>query len=251
MDQLLRRKKTFLSSPSWLAATGEVHQPALILTNIALQISEALQDAEDIAYGRLQKTKSPGVEVDSLLRRMEQLEDDLNQWLLDFYDRSGRDEAPYVQVSLSQYPLFEKRCGTLAGLVCLVYNFPNLLSATSHMYVWVCLLAMRMALVSLAQLRACSRSKSCSTFTDEANECATHLCRSLAFLSAQQHRSAGTLACGAPLYWAERWFESQKDMKRTQLCQKIRHSLEDDSPTPLNLHHPVFTWWMLPNILVN
>ena len=250
MDQLVKHQKTFLACPDWLGSVDDSRQPALRLTNIALQISSALEDADTISA----RLSQPGTRLDAeaavLFHHMTDLEARLRQWLTDFYSWSGAGYVPYKLVGLSQYPSFERRCGDLAFLVRRVFEYPNLLSATCHTYVWICLLALKTAMIATSRLFETSSRNHCDVLTEEASEHASDLVRTLAFLSAAEHRAAGVLACSGPLHWAERWYVQQGETEKVGLCRSIRDSLERESATPLNLHNPVFTWWMLPNIFV-
>lgn len=249
MDQLLKRKRSFLSSQPWLDIMDSAQHPAFDLTNIALKISELLEDADQVVNTWDKSTSCSQrklVELDHTYRSME---DNLIRWLSNFCDRAATTRVLYRVDSISHYPRFERRCGTSVPLVRHVYTFTSLLSATVHSYVWVCLLALHMSFAQIAILTepSCTRRTSVEV-GQNADECASHLCRSLAFLTLQEHRSAGLLACSGPLYWAEIWYKSQNAIESLRFCQRIRQSLQQECHTPLNLHFPVFTWWMLPGI---
>lgn len=249
MDQLLKRKRSFLSSQPWLDIMDGAQHPAFELTNIALKISELLDNADQVITTWDKSSACLQRKLVELVHTYTTLEDNLIRWLSNFYDRAATTRVLYKVDSISQYPRFEQRCGNSAPLVRHVYTFTSLLSATVHTYVWICLLALRMSFAQITALtEPSSMRRTFVAVVQDANECASHLCRSLAFLSLQEHRSAGLLACSGPLYWAEIWYESRNEIERVQFCKRIRQSLQQECHTPLNLQFPVFTWWMLPGI---
>lgn len=251
MHQLVNRKKTFLSSAQWLSSRNEKQQPAFQITNIALKVSELLEDIEFLAAQIKDTDTCPSTDVQGILCRKRGLENALNQWLLDFNNALGSGGSPVILTSISSYPCFEELCGDDGVLIPEVYEFPSLLSATCHCYVWICLLAMQKPFASLLQqLTSSHRGLRLAMFAQDPEEYATHLMRSLAFISLQKHKSAGILACSGPLYWAETWYEYREDVDMVRFCQRLRESLSQQSSTSLDLRHPCFTWWMLPSIFV-
>ncbi|KAI6890187.1 hypothetical protein KC325_g130 [Hortaea werneckii] len=67
-------------------------------------------------------------------------------------ESNGRAGAPYRLIPMSQSPEFESRLGDLADVFGHVIEFPTLLSATTHAYVWICQLLLRQAIRDVAQL---------------------------------------------------------------------------------------------------
>ena len=252
MDQLLRRKRSFLSSPEWLMSRLQqdwcIHTPALQLTDLALQISGALEDTDTALQNWTAGERVSTQDVREISLHIQTLEHELGQWLFQFYCRSGVAQMPYKLLDVDEFPLFEAQCSDMAMLFPRVYDFPNLLSATTHTYIFILYLAIRMAQLDLASLDSTQLATDSDALAVEAEEYASHLCKSLAYLSLQQHRSAGVLACSGPLHWASAWYERSRDIKKLQTCQSIREAFERDCPTPLNLKAPVFTWWMMPRI---
>lgn len=248
MDQLLKRKKSFLSSPNWLTNVDGTDQPAFQLTNLAFRTSEMLETAGNLADLVSQHNMAPTGTIEETFECMDALVLKLHQWLVDFYRSCGPEPVHYRLVDITKVPLLEGHRCELAGLSDQVYEFQNLLRATTHIYVWICLLAIRMSQLDLASVAPPEIPSTFATLVYEADDYAIHLCRSLAFMSLQQHRSAGMLASSGPLYWASAWFERSGNFEMKGACRRVREAFERDSPTPLNLQHPVFTWWMLPNI---
>jgi hypothetical protein len=256
MHQLIERKRSFLSSPEWLMSRWQsvppgMHAPALKLTDLALRLSGALEDSDVVLRAWAAGKSVFSDQVREISLHIQSLECQLEQWLLDYYKRTGVAQKPYVLRDVPEYPRFISRSEDMALLFPQVYDFPNLLSATTHCYVFILNLAIRMAQLDLASLHPSQQTPDSETrdaLAAEADGYASHLCKCLAYLSLPQHRSAGVLACGGPLYWASAWYERMGDAKKLQACQSLREVLEFDCPAPLNLKAPVFTWWMVPSV---
>lgn len=252
MDQLLKRKRSFLSSPEWLISRWQnnrgLHMPAVQLTDFALQLSGALEDTDVALKARAAGKPVPGDQVQEISLHIQSLEYELRQWLLKFYHRAGVTQIPYTLTDVAEHPHFETQCSGMALLFPKVYSFPTLLSATIRCYLSILHLVISMAQLDLAGLRPTQLATNSEALAAEADEQASELCRSLAYLSLPSHRSSGALACGGPLYWASAWYERSGDSKKLQACQSVREVLESDCPAPLNLKAPVFTWWMIPSV---
>ncbi|KAF2161101.1 hypothetical protein M409DRAFT_28431 [Zasmidium cellare ATCC 36951] len=252
MDQLLKRKSSFLSSPEWLLSWRQndpgIHTPALQLTDLGLQLSGALEDTDVALHGSTTGKPALGDQLRDVSLRIQSIEYELDKWLLNFYHQYGDVQEPYILTDIAKYPRFETQCHDIASLLPKVYSFPTLLSATTHCYLFILYLAIRMAQMDLAGLHPTQPATDIEALAAEANEYAVHLCRSLAYLSLPQHRSVGVLACSGPLYWASAWYERSGDSKKLQACQSAREVLERDCPTPLNMKAPVFAWWMIPSV---
>ena len=135
---------------------------------------------------------------------------------------------------------------------------PSFVSATSHIYVWVCMLVLCRATLAVAEhspyplvRKRCQKA----TLTASANECAINLCQSVAYLSRPEHVSRGILACSGPLYFAAEWFEEQDAVQRLAWTRHVRTFLEQGSSlgntlrTRHRLDPPLFLYWMLPNFI--
>ena len=249
MKGLLARKKDVLFSlPSWIAAAEHTPAFSVKLTTTALAIGGALERADSLLATKRRKE----VDVFNLLADLVQLEGELNNWLIEYYELTGGEGAPYQLVPISRYPSFEKHCQGVAHVVPKVFDFPTFLSATTHAYVWVCLLPVRDAIVQVAKLHPyplLRPSNQDAILTEAANETADNLCQSVAFLSSAESSSAGILACGGPLHFASTWYERRQDQEKYVWCDVVRKSLQQNVTTEsvfsLNLHVPVLTWWML------
>lgn len=93
--------------------------------------------------------------------------------------------------------------------------------------------------------------------TATVDDVASSLCKSVPYLSQSEKSFAGTLASGAPLWFASRWYERQQDVHRHGWCGVVRDILQHDilaggdHKTSVNLQQPLLTWWMLPDIFEN
>lgn len=242
MDQLLKRKSTFLSSKAWLTNPCGSTQPVFQLTNVALQLSNLLEELENLSRNYEMRRSEA---VNDLYDRMEELEDGLLDWLS--ARGLGLDSSSYKETRVNTFPSFEDRCSECASILRHVYKFDNLQTATTHCYIWILQLILQTALIdTIPMTNRPQRSK--STLIHQATETAYRLARSVAYLSAPEHKSAGVLACSGPLYWAQTWFRRQEDEPMEKFCVQLRTSLEENSPISLNLKRPVFTWWMLPSL---
>jgi hypothetical protein len=112
---------------------------------------------------------------------------------------------------------FTDLCAGLAHVFPTMLEFPSFVSATSHIYVWVCMLVLRRATLAVAEhtpyplvRKRCQKV----TLTASANECAINLCQSVAYLGRPEHVSCAILACFGPLYFAAEWFEQHHAVQR-------------------------------------
>ncbi|KAK4506096.1 hypothetical protein PRZ48_004061 [Zasmidium cellare] len=249
MDQLITRKRSFLSSEQWLmskqqnALAPSLHRPVLQLTDMALQLSGFLKDVDIALQAGITDTTDL---IRSVSSNVQSLERELGRWMLGFYYRFNVAQIPYTLTDAAEYPHFETHDMSL--LFPKVYTYPTLLSATTHCYLFTLHLIIRMAQLDLADFPAAKLTNNKEGLVQEADEYASHLCRTLAYLSLPEHRSVGVLACGGPLYWASAWYERSGDSKKLQACRNARDILERECPTPLDLKVPVFTWWMIPSV---
>ena len=253
MHGLLKRRPTFFSSPSWIADANKTPTLAMKLTNLALKIAPLLRKADDLHMS----TRPKQAHTVSLLTQLTRLERDVQVWLLRFYTLTTAGQSPYRLVSASQYSSFEDRCGGLAHVIRSVIEFPSFLSATTHAYVWMCLLVLRQTILVVARLHPYPlvRPKNQEvSLLSGADECALNLCQSIAYLSRPEHASCGIVACGGPLHFASGWFKQQENLHGLLWSRHVREFLQRDVllggsyDTSLDLSRPVLVWWMLPKI---
>jgi len=250
LDGILKRKKSFLSSPEW--TTGVERTPTLStkLTTTALQVAGTLERTDVLLAAKRPRE----ADIVGLLTDLVRLERDLNGMLVEFYRSSGGDTTPYKLVSVSQYPEFEEGCEGLADIFPRVIKFPSFLSATTHAYVWVCLMPLQEAIMNVARLhpyplvRPVNQDAILMAAVDDT---ANNFCQSIAYLAFTERSSSGVLSCAAPLYFAAAWYTHRRDLRRLAWCNVVRGFLQSKGlangaeADSLNLQRPVLTWWML------
>lgn len=252
MDALLHRSiRAPVSGKAWSALLRDD-----LSTRVAA-IAFKVAKAADRASG-LQMSKSPlEVNVLECLDKMAKLESLLQQWLMSLYTSSRyqtlspHDRPPYWLVSISTYDAF----GSIGpASFPTVFEFPSFVTATSHCYIWICLVVLRMAVAGLAtahcpdMLQYLYRPDRLSANVDE---CANNLCKSVPYLAQTEFNSAGMLSCAGPLHFAAEWFELQHEDGKLEWINQVRAVLRREarsSPerSSMNLQNPVFGWWMLP-----
>ncbi|KAK5685013.1 hypothetical protein LTS10_003088 [Elasticomyces elasticus] len=256
MYGILKRKRVLFSSPDW-SRPGDAYsrsKPAMRLTHILLQVAELLERTDELHTCPNEDNEA---EIVSTLTSLMEVERQVQQWLLDFYESTGGEAMPYKEVNLAHYPSFKERCGTIADVFPTAIEFPTFLSATSHLYVWITLLTIRQAIVDVAGLHPYPLVRPINQdalLVAAVEEVASNLCRCLPFVTQREHSSAGLLACGGPLYFAGAWYKARQDVRRATWCETVREFLQRDAlaggsyETSINLQQPLLTWWMLPDI---
>lgn len=248
MHSILQRRPCLFAEPGWIEAANHTPTFGARLTNLALKIPGLLQRADGLRVGE--------EEVVALLAELVALENDFQDWLIRFYELTCPTEAPYRRKSVLGYPEFADLCAGLAHVFPTMLEFPSFVSATSHIYVWVCVLVLRRTTLAVAEhtpyplvRKRCQKV----TLTASANECAINLCQSVAYLSRPEHVSCEILACSGPVYFAAEWFEQQYAVQRLAWTRHVRTLLERDgslggrSNTRHMLDPPLFLYWMVPN----
>ena len=254
MHGLLRREPTFLSTPAWIETANQTPTLAVKLTNLALRIPVLLQKADALCA-----SESPSkVRVIALLTELISLERDFHDALLRFYKLTSESGTPYHFVSIDQYASFRERCGGLTHVFPSVIEFPSFISATTHVYTWICLLVLRRTTLDVAALHPyplIRTQKQEASLTAAASECAINLCQSVAYLTKSEHASCGIVACSGPLYFASEWFERQQSLQRLVWTRHTHDFLQREillggaHLTSLNIQRPIFTWYMLSDLM--
>lgn len=260
MHGLLSRTPLFLAEEEWLAAgrmgSGGGVTIGVELTDLCLRIPTLLQRGDMLAARPEEAEEGKVVEV---LTALTELEHKIQEWLLDFYRLTGTaEQLPYRLRSLSNYPFFHAGCGGLAHVFPSMIEFPAFLSATTHIWVWTCLLVIRQSILDVAALHPYptvrARDQKAS-LTASIDECAINLCQSIAYLLNPDHHAAcGVLACSPALYFSALWFQRQGQTQRLIWARHVREFLQRDVllgggyDTSINITRPMFVWWMLPDI---
>lgn len=254
MEGFLKRKQTFFASPAWLTAAEPAESSAVKLTNIALRIVNMLAKSDVLCRS---EAASQEKEVVRMLKRMTELEIALSNWLLELYRGHKEHAAPYRLIPVSQNPEFESSLGDLADVFHHVLENPTMLSATTHAYVWICQLLLRLAMRDVAQLypypllRARNQLESLTCSVDE---CARNLCQSITYMSCGGRTSSTIMACSGPLYFALLWWQHRRCEREAFWCQRVKDTLQLDAEvggaykTTFNWQVPIFSWWVLPDI---
>lgn len=256
MEGFLKRKPTFFAKPPWLAAAGPVESSAVKLTNIALRIVNMLAKS-DVLCRREDACQEKTVV--RMLNRMSELEISLNSWLLGFYKGHTEHAAPYRLIPIPQDPEIESRLGDLADVFVHVLEFPTLLSATTHAYVWICQLLLRQAMRDIAQLHPYPLLRARNQheiLTRNVDERAIDLCQNINYIytSCSGRSSSTIMACSGPLYFASLWWQHRSHEREASWCQRVKNILQLDAEvggaykTTFNWQVPIFSWWMLPDI---
>ena len=256
MDGLLRRRPCVFSEVSWITAADATPSFGVRLANRAIQIPILLQRADQLCGDASPREE----DIISLLAELAAFENDIQELLVRFYTLTSYEHVPYTYRtrSINCYTQFRELCGGLAHVFPTAIEFPSFISATSHMYVWLCLLVLRKTTLDVAELHPYPLIRphgQKAALVAGVNECAINLCQSLAYLSRPEHFSLGILSCSGPLYFAAEWFRAQSAVQKLAWTQHVRRSLEGDSSlegkggTLHRLDPPLFLYWMLPNFI--
>lgn len=252
VESLLRRRPCLLAAEPWIkAANNGTSNFGVKLANLAIYLPVLLRRADVLCASCVPDQEN----VVAVLAKLIALENDFQEWLMGFYTLTSAEEVPYHRHSVSQYPRFTELCGGLAHVFPQTIKFPSFVSATSHIYVWICLLVLRRAILDVTQLHPYPLVRprhQKAALTASIDECAVNLCQSIAYLSQPKHVSCGILACSGPLYFATEWFEEQKAVQRSAWTGQVKQFLEQNSlgggfDTLHRLDPPLFSYWMLPN----
>lgn len=264
MHGLMQRKPLFLAEKRWMDAgkngwQGEV-TISVELTDLSLQIPGLLQRADAMTAVSKTKKKAGEFEIVELLTELSKLEVAIQKWLLKFYRLTRAEASPYRLSSISNYPFLRAGCGGLAHVFSSMIDFPAFLSATTHVWVWTCLLIIRQTVLDVAALhpypivRAQNQNAALEVTIDE---CAINLCSSIAYLIHPDHASNGIVACGPALHFSALWFERQGHTQRLIWARHVREFLQRDVllgggyDSSINIDRPMFVWWMLPDTVAN
>ena len=141
MDGLLRRRPCVFSEVSWITAADATPSFGVRLANRAIQIPILLQRADQLCGDASPREE----DIVSLLAELAAFENDIQEWLVRFYTLTSYEHVPYTYRtrSINCYTQFRELCGGLAHVFPTAIEFPSFISATSHMYVWLCLLVLR------------------------------------------------------------------------------------------------------------
>ncbi|KAK3067481.1 hypothetical protein LTR53_015632, partial [Teratosphaeriaceae sp. CCFEE 6253] len=148
MHGVLVRKRGLFGSTGWSNAADHHGRPAIKLTNIFFKIGSLLEETDNL---RARGPEEDETKLVSTLTALTEIEGQLQQWLLELYRSTSGDAMPYKEVSLSRFPSFMEH-SRIAHTFPKVFEFPDLLSATSHIYVWIGLLSTRQAITDVARL---------------------------------------------------------------------------------------------------
>jgi hypothetical protein len=246
-----QRKGNILSSPSWLAAiSARATTPATKLTRLALQICNILERSDAFCASN---KPIEDADIADLLTEIGTLEESLSNWLLQFYQGSSDDSLPYHRTSITTFPTFVDRCGGLRYTFPTVFMFPSFLSATMHVYIWICQLLLREATASVAHKHPdplLGIRNQASALAARIEQCATNLCQAVPYLASKDYGTAGVLACGGPLHFAGLWYTRMKNVQKSLWCGFVRDFLQrgiltgGSFETSINLSKPIFSWWV-------
>lgn len=264
MNGLVSRKPLFVAERNWIEAarkglTGEV-TISVEMTDLSLQIPGLLQRADVLLAGtKRTKVKAGERDIIALLTELMKVEHGLQSWLLKFYNRTGAERSPYRLSRLADDSFFRGGLGGLAHIFPMTIQFPAFLSATTHVWIWTCLLVIRQTMLDVAALHpypTVRPQNQETSLTASIDECAVNLCQSIAYLIHTDHASCGIVACSPVLHFSAQWFERQGDTHRLMWVRHVREFLQRDVllgggyDTSINVDRPLFTWWMLPDISV-
>lgn len=266
---IMSRRSSLMGEKAWMEAAREGWQGKVMisveLTDLSLQIPGLLERADGLAErakgkGKKKESEALQMEIVALLTELSALENEIQKWLLKFYRLTQAEQSPYRLSNIANYPFLRTGCGGLAHVFPSMIEFPAFMSATTHVWVWTCLLVVRETILDVAALhpypivRARDQEASLKASVDE---CAVNLCQTIGYLIHPDHASCGILACSSALHFSALWFEKRGHTQRLIWARHVREFLQRDVlhggafDTSLNINRPMFVWWMLPEIVAD
>ncbi|EMD00506.1 hypothetical protein BAUCODRAFT_172256 [Baudoinia panamericana UAMH 10762] len=208
-------KRVPLRDAAWKRCAAMTSRLTTELSDLVLEVTDRLAAHKPRDRHTLTNALLPWSMLESRLQSW------LVRWMRSF------EHLPYRTVKATAFTHFTLHTIGCPNVFPRAYEFPSFAISSAQTTYWIMSLQVKQKILEIDSI--CDdrplRSR-LQALTDEATECATHLCQSVAWMTLPQHGSCGIMRASGPLHYAVRWFDKLKDWRRVAWCGKVKSSIE-------------------------